>query len=333
MIWITIINLLAVGTLITSCGSVEKKDDETQSQQDTSLSLVPSEDQLPECKDGLLGKVFFIQDTELFKVCTSSGWTVVDLSGPEGNGGNDGKDGSDGSNGFNSLIKTTDESPGSNCIAGGKKIESGLDNGEGNSSSNDGILSSDEVDVTEYICEDLGYPKLYDASGNLVGSIIDSYGDAIKLVKDPTQNEFSWYTLYSGSGATFSALDPAYRLSIASIFMYSSSDCSGTPHIGNPPTYYWESREVWGEIYAAGFIGNGSHGDSSSLEITLSSNSPNNFIHNSYAKCESGSTCTSVSDLTCTADTDASSADWYPVTISETPTFTPKLNSDWYIEP
>jgi len=57
-----------------------------------------------------------------------------------------GSDGTDGTNGKNSLISTTTESSGSNCSTGGLKVQSGLD------SDVDGVLDSNEVTSTTYIC-------------------------------------------------------------------------------------------------------------------------------------------------------------------------------------
>ena len=57
-----------------------------------------------------------------------------------------GSDGTDGTNGKNSLISTTTESAGANCSTGGLKIQSGLD------SDADGVLDSNEVTATTYVC-------------------------------------------------------------------------------------------------------------------------------------------------------------------------------------
>ena len=54
--------------------------------------------------------------------------------------------GSDGTNGKNSLISTTTESSGANCTTGGLKVQSGLD------SDVDGVLDSNEVTSTTYVC-------------------------------------------------------------------------------------------------------------------------------------------------------------------------------------
>lgn len=72
-------------------------------------------------------------------------------------------DGLVGSNGFNSLIKTTAESPGANCANGGRKVESGIDNGDGGGTPGNSILEAGEVDATTYVCN--GAPGATGAQG------------------------------------------------------------------------------------------------------------------------------------------------------------------------
>lgn len=76
--------------------------------------------------------------------------------------GSPGKDGTNGVDvttdstaGFNSLITITDESPGENCETGGKRIDTGLDDGDGDGIANDGILQESEIDFSEYVCNGL----------------------------------------------------------------------------------------------------------------------------------------------------------------------------------
>lgn len=64
--------------------------------------------------------------------------------------GKNGSDGIDGVNGKNALIKVSFENSGSNCPAGGQKIEIGLDD------DGDGQLDSTEVDETRYVCHGIG---------------------------------------------------------------------------------------------------------------------------------------------------------------------------------
>jgi hypothetical protein len=51
-----------------------------------------------------------------------------------------------GNDGLTSLVSVTTEEPGANCAAGGKKVETGIDDNA------DGTLQSAEVDNTAYIC-------------------------------------------------------------------------------------------------------------------------------------------------------------------------------------
>lgn len=76
--------------------------------------------------------------------------------------GEPGKDGSNGIDstgdsvsGYNSLITITDEEAGENCEAGGKRIDTGLDDGDGTGIAKDGILQESEVDYSEYVCNGL----------------------------------------------------------------------------------------------------------------------------------------------------------------------------------
>jgi uncharacterized protein (TIGR02145 family) len=69
-------------------------------------------------------------------------------AGPTGASGQTGPQGPAGSNGQNTLVKTTTEAPGNNCVTGGVKLEYGLD------ANNSGSLDADEINValTKYVC-------------------------------------------------------------------------------------------------------------------------------------------------------------------------------------
>ncbi len=60
--------------------------------------------------------------------------------------GEQGPTGEQGGPGINSLVNIVDENPGSNCEAGGIKIEIGLDN------NSNGVLDEIEVNTTNYVC-------------------------------------------------------------------------------------------------------------------------------------------------------------------------------------
>jgi len=70
-------------------------------------------------------------------------------AGPPGPAGEAGPPGADG---YTSLIKLTPEPAGSNCAAGGTRIDVGIDNGDGGGTARNGILETGEVDATSYVC-------------------------------------------------------------------------------------------------------------------------------------------------------------------------------------
>ena len=128
----------------------------------SSLHLVVAESDLPECNGDLQGQIYFVSSDGAFQVCSTIGWSVVDLTGPAGtdgtNGtnGTNGTDGQDGANGKNATNGTDGLSAlavttylgtgGANCPDGGVQMDVGVDD-NGN-----GVLDSSEIDQTTYIC-------------------------------------------------------------------------------------------------------------------------------------------------------------------------------------
>jgi hypothetical protein len=79
----------------------------------------------------------------------------VGLTGPAGVAGPQGIQGvagTNGTNGLNALVKTTVEPAGANCVAGGTKVETGLD------ANNNGVLDLAEINAaqTTYVCNGSG---------------------------------------------------------------------------------------------------------------------------------------------------------------------------------
>ena len=127
----------------------------------STLHLVVAESDLPECNTDLQGQIYFVSSDGAFQVCSTMGWSVVDLTGPagadgtngtdglpgaDGDDGTNGTDGVDGTNGLSALAVTSIESAGLNCADGGVKIEVGLDQ------NSNGSLDEDEVHHTQYVC-------------------------------------------------------------------------------------------------------------------------------------------------------------------------------------
>ena len=143
----------------------------------SSLHMVVSSAELPDCDSAHLGQIYFVSGKGSFQVCSTTGWAVVDLTGPEGPAGADGTNGTngeDGTNGTNGEDGTdgtngedgTDGSPSPEtmltsvsspdvsmgCTAGGRIIAQGLDNGDGGGTAQNGVLESGEVDYTTTYC-------------------------------------------------------------------------------------------------------------------------------------------------------------------------------------
>jgi hypothetical protein len=70
------------------------------------------------------------------------------IQGVAGTNGTNGINGANGSNGLNALVKTTAEPAGANCVAGGTKVETGLD------ANYNGVLDLAEINAaqTTYVC-------------------------------------------------------------------------------------------------------------------------------------------------------------------------------------
>jgi hypothetical protein len=78
--------------------------------------------------------------------------TAVSCRGDTGADGPRGDAGAVGAVGVSSLVDVTAEPAGTNCVAGGFRIDAGLDNGDGGETAADGVLGEGEVDATSFIC-------------------------------------------------------------------------------------------------------------------------------------------------------------------------------------
>ena len=151
----------------------------------SSFHLVQNSADLPNCDESINNQIFFVADDYGFEVCQNQAWSVINLTGLQGepgldgsdglngtdgvngtdgtdglngqNGadGNDGADGQDGTNGsdgadgingLTSLIVSSVEPNGVNCPTGGTRIDTGIDD-NGNS-----FLEGGEIDDTIFVC-------------------------------------------------------------------------------------------------------------------------------------------------------------------------------------
>ena len=93
-----------------------------------------------------------------------------------------GEDGAVGPSGLNSLIQTSTESAGSNCEFGGLKVDSGIDN------NSNGILDSDEILKTDYVCSVAGDNSLVNIEDEDAGSNCTNGGIKIESGIDKDGN-------------------------------------------------------------------------------------------------------------------------------------------------
>jgi len=100
-----------------------------------------------------------------------------------GTNGNDGNDGNDGSN---SLLNINNEPEGTNCTNGGYKIQTGID------TNNNGILDTNEVQSTNYICNGTngydGLSSLINISEEPKGDNCENGGYKIEIGIDTNNN-------------------------------------------------------------------------------------------------------------------------------------------------
>jgi ELWxxDGT repeat protein len=131
---------------------------------------------LPTCNSDSMGWLYYVGADQKFRVCTASGWLLIDLTGPEGipgipgqdgidgiNGldgihginGQDGINGTNGTNGTNgidgsegklALVKMSTEPIGNHCEYGGLRVQVGVDGNR------NGVLDGNEIDLTEFVC-------------------------------------------------------------------------------------------------------------------------------------------------------------------------------------
>ena len=135
----------------------------------SSFHLIASGEELPLCDASLQDQIFFVADVSGFQVCQNNVWSIIDLTGDQGEPGVDGMNGSDGNDGANGNdgvdgadgANGSDGSDGSdgqtslivssvaalaNCPSGGTRIDTGIDDDR------DGFLAPSEIDSTLFVC-------------------------------------------------------------------------------------------------------------------------------------------------------------------------------------
>ena len=117
-------------------------------------------------------------------------------TGPSGPQGEQGPAGADGEVAIKTLINTSDEAAGDNCVSGGVKIEVGED------ANADGVLNTDEVDnsLTRYVCNGENGQDGQNGTSGVGSSGFFNSREIISIPESPDTSDGSGYISSDGSG-------------------------------------------------------------------------------------------------------------------------------------
>jgi uncharacterized protein (TIGR03382 family) len=137
-----------------------------------------------------------------------------------------------GLNGQNTLLKITDEPAGSNCAAGGKKVETGVDD------NGDGELQAGEVDHMEYVCNgvagDNGKKALVSVTDEAAGDNCAAGGKKVEAgldandngVLDPAEVDQTTYICNGTDGQTGGDGTPGSQSLVETSVLTPGPDCA-----------------------------------------------------------------------------------------------------------
>ena len=93
--------MMTASILLSGCfGTNEEPEEPDQPElSDWDVFYVQSGSELPACGSETLGRLYYVAETTAFEVCTISGWSFVDLTGPAGADGEQGPQGEKGDQG------------------------------------------------------------------------------------------------------------------------------------------------------------------------------------------------------------------------------------------
>jgi hypothetical protein len=112
-------------------------------------------------------------------ICVLGGFLTACSDGTDGQNGSNG---SNGSNGLTGLLAITSESPGSNCVNGGTRVDSGVDINA------NGVLQTAEIVNTQYICNARATDSLVESRSEAAGSNCSSGGKRFIAGLDANRN-------------------------------------------------------------------------------------------------------------------------------------------------
>lgn len=348
---------------VSSTGGGSKIEDKSKVDTKEDLSRVGvslKNSSLPLCNQGREGYAVYVQEEKTFKYCDGSKWASIEstasatgLKGDKGDKGDTGAtgatgqtgsigatgaSGSSGTDGINSLIAITTESPGSNCSTGGKKITSGIDNGDGGGTARDGTLQTGEVDNTSYVCNSIGGLTLKSGDGTSGGTVVAPY---LQLVQSATDSALGHLTSMGGrlafwkvgtlNGSTGGLTRDSIILRPGLISYFATMDCTGQTYAliddgGSGISYGSELKKIHNMAYAYG-TGTANY-LITGYDVLLSSASTQSINLRSFYSCQAAP-CTTQGSLTCS--TMNATYNVYPSSIVTTVGFPNTINSSWYL--
>ena len=98
--------LMMLTVSLAGCfGGDDPVEDETpvETLDDWQVHFASSAADLPTCDSATDGRLYYVDADSEFQVCTSSGWDVIDVSGPAG------QDGADGTSGTNGVLMALEQ--------------------------------------------------------------------------------------------------------------------------------------------------------------------------------------------------------------------------------
>lgn len=246
---------------------------------------VPTQADLPVCNSQSEGQLAFVTTTKQLHICASGQWTLIapqpgpagaagaagdrgpagpagpaGSPGPKGVTGDAGATGQTGAAGHNSLIQIVKEPAGINCIAGGRKINVGVDTND------DGTLAPAEVTQSAFVCNAVTYKVVFVTSsvvdGNMGGvagadTICQNLANAVPALEGTTFR--AWLSTDAVSAKNRVALAPSggyYRMDgtkvaddLSTGTLLAPINTTETATFANGMEFVWTGTDASGNMY------------------------------------------------------------------------------------
>jgi hypothetical protein len=164
-----------------------------------------------------------------------------------------------------------------------------------------------------------------------VAYFVESTPEGI-LVKHLDENKYSFYSYAAGNAGSY-AKKSLTQISISSLLVYESNDCSGQPYVDVPPSYQLQAIAKFDKVIFSIHADSPSYGNSKAMELEAHIQQNKHLSYASSAKCATGDTCASVDDFTCIVGSGSNFIPYTPVTVTPRSSFQYEHGLSWYIAP